>query len=477
MKFLLASLLAVAVWASELKVSTTSGIVQGFYNDSSTHTVRAFLGIPYAQPPVGTRRWAPPVAKHSPRDRVDGREYGPACPFVSSFSETDIYSVLPYGPADPDNIAEDCLFLNIWAPSRRKNPRGAAVLVFIHGGAFVSGTSSAVPFQDGTPFVRDNKDVIVVTFNYRVGIFGFPNAPGLPDGLRNVGLLDQRLAVEWLRDNIAHFGGDPSRIMLFGQSAGAISTDMYAYAYHHDPIVHAIGLESGTATLLSSADYAHTSWRNVSSQLGCPQHDVAKDLACMRRLDFRTILTLGVGQPFFPVQDNRTAFSNYTHRAKLGKVARVPVLIGSNAREGAAGSIDGPAPDESTVQTTTRAMFTCPAGIAAEQRTSLDIPVWRYLYHGNWTNISPAPFMGAYHSSEIPMVFGTYWLAGPATGDQALVSKYMQGAWSAFAQDPLGGLTAYGWPVYNPKNEAFAQIALENDPLPTFLDKADGGDC
>ncbi|KAL2811633.1 Alpha/Beta hydrolase protein [Aspergillus granulosus] len=426
MKLLVTFLLPLA--ASELTVSTTSGTVQGFYNDSSTQTVRAFLGIPYAEPPVGSRRWAPPVPKKSPKSRLDGREYGP--------SDNGIYSVLPYSPPQPDYISEDCLSLNIWSPSSRHanvsaGPKKAAVLVFIHGGAFIGGTS-AVAFYDGAPFVRDNDNVIVVIFNYRLGIFGYPNAPGLSEGQQNVGLLDQRLAIEWVRDNISRFGGDPKRITLFGQSAGAISADMYAYAYPKSPLVYGIVLQSGTATLFSSSDFMHSSWKNVSEALGCTQHDPARNLKCMRKLAFRNVLQAAAGQIFIPVQDNVTV-SNCSHRVELGKLARV-----------------------------------------------------RYQYHGNWTNLSPVPWLGAYHSSELPLVFGTYNLSQPTSRNQVLASKYIQGmalytwskgsqlifggAWAAFAHDPYGGLSAYGWPMYDPQE-------LANSPEPVFTKDPLGGSC
>ncbi|KAL2838666.1 Alpha/Beta hydrolase protein [Aspergillus pseudodeflectus] len=476
MKILVASLLPLASWASELTVSTTSGTVQGFYNDSSAQTVRAFLGIPYAEPPVGIRRWAPPVPKKSLKSWLDAHEFGPSCPLRYSPSDNDIYSVLPYSPPHPDYISEDCLSLNIWAPSRRHTSlagrsKEAAVLVFIHGGAFVSGTS-AVPFYDGAPFVRDNENVIIVTLNYRLGIFGYPNAPGLPVGKQNVGLLDQRLAVKWLRDNISQFGGDPKRITLLGQSAGAISADMYVYAYHMDPLVHGIVMQSGTAALFSSSDFTHSGWQNVSETLGCTQRDPARNLKCMRELPVRDVLQAAVGQLFVPVQDNITVFSNYSHRAELGKLAKIPVLVGSNAQESFTGPLDGPGPDKDTAQALTTALFTCPADAAARARRDHHIPSWRYLYHGNWTNLSPVPWLG-----ELPLVFGTYNLSQPTLRDQVLASKYVQGAWAAFAHDPHDGLSAYGWPLYDAQDSTLVSLALDNRPDPVFTKDPLAGLC
>ncbi|KAL2839437.1 Alpha/Beta hydrolase protein [Aspergillus pseudodeflectus] len=445
MKLLVASLLPLAAWASELTVSTTSGTFQGFYNDSSTKTVRAFLGIPYAEPPVGSRRWVPPVPQKSPKSRLDGHEFGPSCPLLYSPNDNDIYSVLPYSPPYPDYISEDCLSLNIWATSRR------------HASLVGTSGTSAVPFYNGAPFVRDNDNVIIVTLKFMA-----------PSSRQNVGLFDQRLAVEWVRDNISRFGGDPKRITLVGQSAGAISADMYAYSYTEDPLVHGIVLQSGTATLFSSSDFTHLGWQNVSETLGCTQRDPARNLKCMRKLAVRDVLQAAALQLFVPVQDNITVFSNYSHRAELGKQVKVPILVGSNAQESFTAPLDGPGPDKVTAQASTAALFACPAGIAARTRRDHNTPSWRYLYHGNWTNFSPVPWLGAYHSSELPLVFGTYHLAQPTSRDQLLASKYLQGAWAAFAHDPHDGLREYGWPLYDPKDSTLANLPLDNRYEPVF---------
>ncbi|KAE8151566.1 Carboxylesterase [Aspergillus avenaceus] len=251
--------------ASELLVDTTSGPVKGFYNTSS-ETVRAFLNIPYAEPPTGSLRFKPPVPKSRTNQSIDATSFPSTCPGLYAYSNESIWSVLPYSPWNTDSMSEDCLSINVWAPAAKhtkSQPGKTAVMMFVHGGAFTQG-GSAIAYYDGNNIVEDKDGVIVVTFNYRLSVFGFPNAPGLKDGQQNVVLLDQRLAVEWVHRNIAQFGGDPSRIMLFGQSAGAASTDMYSYAYPNDPIVHAIGILSGAAPLITNNDQMHQNWQNLS---------------------------------------------------------------------------------------------------------------------------------------------------------------------------------------------------------------------
>ncbi|QFG25077.1 carboxylesterase/lipase family protein [Actinomadura sp. WMMB 499] len=184
---------------------TRHGRVRGTTRDGVT----AFLGIPYAAPPFGPNRFQAP----RPPEPWDGvrpaTAYGPTAPkpgYAGPFRK-----LLP----DPEIPGEECLNLNVWTPEM--GGAGLPVMVWIHGGAFVNG-SGAVPTYDGHNFARDG--VVCVTINYRLGVEGFANLPGAP---LNRGLLDQIAALEWVRDNIAGFGGDPDRVTVFGESAGAMS--------------------------------------------------------------------------------------------------------------------------------------------------------------------------------------------------------------------------------------------------------------
>ncbi|BCS19734.1 uncharacterized protein APUU_20166A [Aspergillus puulaauensis] len=440
----------------DLQIQTTSGPIHGIYNDTSS-TVRAFLGISYAESPTGNHRFAPPQPKSkSPSDSpINASAFTGPCPQAYSHDNQSIWSILPYAIFNPAQMTEDCLSVNVWAPSvqrlRKEKSGKAAVLVFIHGGAFTGGAGS-VGFYDGANLVREQEGVIVVTFNYRLNIFGFPNAPGLELAEQNVGLLDQRLAIEWVYNNIANFGGDPDRILLFGQSAGAASVDTYSYAYPEDPLVSALVLESGTSAIIENTDTAHRNWNQLSTDLGCGSG--AASLSCIREVPFEDIIdamTEG-GYSFTPVFDNRTFFSDYADRAKRGKQAHLPTLGGINAREWSAViPLNQSSINETQMFDTVYNSFSCPLREAVDLRLQQHIPTWRYVYHGNFTNLSPTPWLGAYHTSEVPILFGTYNLTHlqPRPGaNEIAVSKYIQGAWVAFAKDPQHGLSRYGWPQF-----------------------------
>ncbi|CAG7989479.1 unnamed protein product [Penicillium salamii] len=176
----------------ELQIVTSSGIISGKYNNTA-ETVRGFIGIPYAEPPVGSLRWTPPLPKLS-HNLVDASSFSNPCAQVYIYSDHAIWNVLPYKIWNKANMSEDCLYMNIWAPSAKrrhqKREKKAAVMMFIHGGSFFSGSGS-VGYYDGTYLVQDNEDIIVVTFNYRLTVFGYPNSPDLDPKNQNFGLLDQ----------------------------------------------------------------------------------------------------------------------------------------------------------------------------------------------------------------------------------------------------------------------------------------------
>lgn len=172
--------------------------------------------------------------------------------------------------------------------------------------------------------------------SYRVNIFGFPNAAGLHQNEINPGLLDQRLALEWVRSNIAAFGGDPARITLWGQSAGAMSVDYYNFAYPKDTIVPSLIMDSGTALLplsmIGSHDTKHSNFTFVAGQLGCGDLSPQDELACMRKVsaanieDFVEVYQDKGTQPpisFIPAIDNRTRFEDYTARALAKDFAQI----------------------------------------------------------------------------------------------------------------------------------------------------------
>nr|XP_002730994.1 PREDICTED: carboxylesterase 3B-like [Saccoglossus kowalevskii] len=201
--------------ARDPTVETTSGLVRGRATEFShkdtdvRRTVHVFKGIPYAEPPVGDLRFAPPKPKTPWQGEYDAADYGASCPQITM-------EIVP-----PEKLQdEDCLFLNVFVPQPRTVK--AAVMIWIHGGGFMIGSGSHM--YDATALVALN-DVIVVTLNYRVGAFGFLSTGDdvLPG---NNGLLDQIEALRWVQNNIAAFGGDPDCVTIFGESAGAMSAHL-----------------------------------------------------------------------------------------------------------------------------------------------------------------------------------------------------------------------------------------------------------
>ncbi|KAJ7393151.1 neurexin protein binding [Desmophyllum pertusum] len=194
-----------------------------------------YLGIPYAEPPVGDLRFAAPVPSKPWSDVRDATSYGKACPRPSM--------PVPVSGFEPEPESEDCLFLNVFVPSTIKPDDKLAVMVWIHGGGFSYGSSTEYPAGILAAF----NDVIVVSMNYRLGILGFFNIPDT-EIKGNYGMLDQILALQWVQTNIASFGGDPNRVTLFGQSAGAIAVSLQLLSPLSQGLFQRVIIESGPAS-------------------------------------------------------------------------------------------------------------------------------------------------------------------------------------------------------------------------------------
>ncbi|CAN7945511.1 unnamed protein product [Ixodes hexagonus] len=298
------------------QVRTGSGLLAGTRSTVRGKDVDAFLGIPFAVPPVGNLRFRKPL----PSPAWDGTYSATSKPTPCWQLDLRITedAFLNYSSA-----SEDCLYLNIWrptAPCRNTESCGAKlpVLVFIHGGGFQWG-DSALFFYDGSNFAS-MADVVFVTFNYRVGIFGFLSAesPELPG---NMGLWDQNLALKWIQKNIEHFGGNPADVTVAGHSAGGISAGMHVVSPHSKGLVNRIIMQSGTplAMVAISAYKAGGQFVNVASSLGCYDRwkgfdeQVSDTMACLRELSapkihetlkqessFRQLFPPVTGDEFFP---------------------------------------------------------------------------------------------------------------------------------------------------------------------------------
>lgn len=302
--------------------------------------------------------------------------------------------------------------------------------------------------------------------------------------------MDQRLAVEWVRDNIAGFGGDPSRIILFGQSAGAASIDYYSYAWNSDPIAAGFIPESGTAFsfgLPNSNSSAAGAWFNVTSTLGCGNatSNSSAVLSCMRSKNYTSIFNAvpasngiaGILGTFGPTVDDKVIFSNYSQRTPV----KLPMMLGNNNYE--AGlfrtefALDGITYPDAFWDTFNLQEFTCPAGIRANASVAAGNPTWRYRYFGVFPDLAISTEAGTWHAAEVPLLFDTVPPVPGPTKQEIAIGNYMRGAWAAFAKDPVNGLTAYGWPLYNASAPTLIRLAYNNQTgtnaaLPSLYDAA-----
>lgn len=328
------------------------GTVQGII-DPETPSVHRFLGVPFAQPPLGQLRFSPVQRLASlPSSPFDASQPPPSC--MQFLTEMTIYTqnILEFNLQGLNGtshaMSEDCLTLDVYTPTPDE-PRPSdssdtklPVIIFLYGGGFSMGGAD-VPYQIPAKWVQRTQGHIVVVPNYRLNIFGFPHAAGLQGEPQNLGLLDQRLAVEWVRDNIKAFGGDPQRIALWGQSAGAVSAGFYQYAWNDDPIIDAVMMDSGSeflgAAVQSTQDVEFSNFSTVAAGVGCGGLGPDEELACMRTKDAQVIEDAiqdhnQMMKPpliiFTPIVDGETVFDDYAERGQQGQMAKV-VSAGSCA--------------------------------------------------------------------------------------------------------------------------------------------------
>ena len=336
MKILFAlAILSVAVRAADT-IQTANGVLEGAVNPASG--IRMFKGIPYAQPPVGDLRWREP---QPPRNWTGVRKadrFAPRCAQRPVFGDMNFRS---------NGMGEDCLYLNIWTPAKSGDAK-LPVLVYFFGGGFIAGDGSE-PRYDGESMAA--KGIVVVTVNYRLGVFGFMAHPELTkesahNASGNYGLLDQNAALQWVQKNITNFGGDPKRVTIAGESAGSISVSAHlASPLSKNLIARAIG-ESGAITGTLSAvprAKAEEQGSKFASNLG------AQDITAMRAISSQQMLDAAsqggwasVGR--FPLTiDGYFLTDEPVTTYATGGQARVPLLVGWNSEEVGWNALLGPA--------------------------------------------------------------------------------------------------------------------------------------
>jgi para-nitrobenzyl esterase len=302
-------------------VQTTSGAVRG----TERRGVATWRGIPYATAP----RFRPPQPIAPWTGVRDAFEFGPF-----AMQARDPRAAMMSGVTDKTLMSEDCLVLNVYAPLEpAAKPR--PVLVWIHGGAFIMGAGSQ-PLYDGTSFAA-NHDLVVVTINYRLGLLGLlylGDVLGDEFAAGNATLLDQIAALEWVRDNIAAFGGDPNAVTLMGESAGAVSVAHLLVAPRARGLYHRAILQSGAFGLIARSREDATQFaRDVVAQLGVPASElpnvpVDRILATQQQIS----LTRGIGA-FSPFVDGVTIPRAPLEMIRQGDANKVPIIVGSNRDE------------------------------------------------------------------------------------------------------------------------------------------------
>lgn len=458
--------------------------------------IRVFKGIPYALPPIGAARWRPPRPLLPWSGVREAYAFGPAAVQAPS-RHGSIYSLYVDGPPP---MSEDCLTLNIWSPD---GAQGAPVFVWIHGGALTTG-ASCEPMYDGAKLAAQG--IVVVSFNYRLGVLGWLAHPDLsadsPFGISgNYGLLDQIEALSWVQCNIAAFGGDPHNVTIAGESAGALSV-MYLMA---SPAARGLFAKAiaQSAYMVSTPALKEQCFGTPSAEetgialaatLGTP------DIEALRAMDARALVGAAPAAGYAPwgAIDGVLLPRQLVDVFDRGEQAPVPLLAGFNSgeirslrflappvpatsdlyesiiRERYRDRADAflalyPSVDvaESVLAAPRDALYGWTAERLVRQQTALGQPTFLYFFDHGYPSADAAD-LHAFHASEVPYVFGSgttsVWPKIPDTEEERRFSALMREYWASFARDGVPSADAAPWPEFG---DAEAYMAFTDVPTPS----------
>ncbi len=425
--------------------------------------VTVWKGIPYAKPPIGDRRFRAPQPPNPWTEVREASLFGPSAIQASN-------GIMEFLGTQTDNTSEDCLYLNVWSPSadNRRRP----VMVWIHGGAFTTGAGSG-QLYDGHSFASEG-DVVIVTFNYRLGALGFLHLGGIGgddfSGSCNCGILDQIAALQWVKDNIEKFGGDPARVTVFGESAGAMSIGVLMAVPKAQGLFQQAILQSGAAAnVLSSSIAEKVSSRLLAAlEIGHGEVDKIRQIPAQQLVDTAALLP---AMSLVPVVEGHLLPMHPEQAIAEGAAKEIRVLIGTNKDEYRLFSFFDPRwkqSDEEEISSIfehafglnwlgisqylingeelnqdmydklmTMSLFTFPALKLAELQVKLGAPVWVYRF--DWETSAYGGELKACHSLEIPFVWNTISKQGiekmtGASEERKKLAEEMHHSWIRFAR-------------------------------------------
>jgi para-nitrobenzyl esterase len=484
-----AALFAVPAAADVPIVRAPAGTVKG----EADGAVNVFKGLPYALPPIGAARWKPPVEMPTWNGVRDATKFGASC--IQPKARTgSIYA------SDLGAISEDCLFLNVWSKPGASN---APVMVWIHGGALTTGSSSE-PMYDGAKLAE--RGVVVVSINYRLGVFGYLAHPQLSEESAgkisgNYGLLDQIEALRWVKRNIAAFGGDPSNVTISGESAGALSvmylmTSPPARGLFHKAIAQSAYMISTPE--LKQARFGEEAAEAIGTRIVAALG--TQDIAALRAIDAEKLRDAAARAGYFPLGtvDGRILPRQLVEVFDRGEQAPVPIIAGFNSgeirslrflappvpRDAATyeAAIRGRYADlsdrflklypstnlEETLLATSRdAMYGWTAERLVAKQTAQGHSGFLYLFDHGYP-AADAAGLHAFHAAELPYVFGTahrttsLWPKIPSTETEAKLSNAMIDYWTSFMRS--GAPTAAAQANWSAYGSTRAYMTFDAEP-------------